>query len=122
MTVKEIRDKLPTMVIWMAKEAVMEGVKAYHKAQRQYDIENQKKQSGQSYNYILAHAYDEGVDIAAEVCWKLFYSCSADCQAAIEEVAKKRDGFRGNPDIYFDEFVLALEERLHGPVSIRELE
>ncbi len=122
MDISDLRETLPTMVIWMAKEAVMEGVKAYHKAQRQYDLENQKKDSGLPYNYTLAHAYNDGVDIAAEVLWKLFYSCGADCQAAIKEVAKRRDGYCGIPDRYFDDFVLALEERLHGPVRIRQKE
>lgn len=112
MTVEELRETLPTMVIWMAKEAVMEGVKAYYKSQRQREIERQKEDSGEPYNYMLANAYYDGVRIAAEVLWKLFSSCSHDCLKAIKTVARKRDGW-GNPDDYFNDFVIALEEQLN---------
>ncbi len=122
MTVTEIRSSLPTMVIWMAKEAVMEGVKSYHKAQKQYDIEDQKKESGLPYNYALGHAYKDGVHVAAEILWKLFASCTIDCMEAIETVAEKKDGYCGDPDRYFDDFVLALEKRLGDPIRIRKCE
>ena len=119
MTVSEVKALLPTMVTWMAKEAVMEGVKAYHKAQKQYEIENQKKQAGESYNFTLAHAYYEGVGIASEVMWKLFASCSAECRKAIDEVAKHRDGYCGYHEEYFDDFILALEKIQGHTVRIR---
>lgn len=122
MTIRELRGKLPTMVIWMAQEAVMEGVAAYHKSQEQYNIEKQKEQAGETYNYILAHAYYEGVRVAAEVLWKLFASCSMECQKAIEEVAKSKDGYFGDPGSYFGAFVAALEKIQGHPVRIREVE
>ena len=120
--IAELRDALPAMVVWMAKEAVMEGAKAKHRHQEAYDAENKKEHSGQPYNYSIAHAQYNGVRVAAEVLWKLFCSCSADCQSAIEKVANKRDGYSGYADDYFDDFVIALEERLGGPIRIRTVE
>lgn len=116
MTVMEIRNSLPIMVIWMANEAVMEGVQSYHKNQQQHDCDSDFMRGfrrGES---------ERGVKVAAEVLWKLFASCSADCQRAIEKVAEKRDGFCGNPDAYFDDFVEALGMKLGYPVRIRTVE
>lgn len=122
MKINELKETLPTMVIWMAKEAVMEGVKAYHKYNAQYDIENNKKDAGEPYNYTLAHAYCEGVNVSSEVLWKLFASCSMECTKAIKEVAKSRDGYCGYGESYFDDFVNALEKVQGRTVSIRIVE
>lgn len=121
MTISELRNTLPTMVIWMAKEAVMQGVRECHMAQSEYEKQAALREAGQPYNFTLKHAYYEGVRVAAEVLWKLFESCSADCQTTIEKVAEKRDGY-GDPDKYFDDFVVALEEQLGCPVTIRTVE
>ncbi len=122
MQIKNLKEKLPTMVIWMAKEAVMEGVKAYNKSQKERDIQNAKKEAGDSYNYTLAHAYNDGMNVAAEVLWKLFHSMSIECQRALEEVAKVRDGYCGNHESYLDDFIIALEKVQRAPVRIREEE
>jgi hypothetical protein len=122
MTISEIKAVLSPVTVWMAQEAVMEGVKAHHKAQKQYDIENQKKESGETYNFTLAHAYNEGVHVAAEILWKLFASCSAECQQAIAEVAKNRDGFSGYAENYLDDFINALEKAKGYSVQIRVTE
>ena len=119
MTANELRNTLPTMVIWMAKEAVMEGVKSYHKSQRENKIQADLADSGKPFNFTLSHAYYDGVRVAAEVLWKLFQSCAADCMDAIRAVAETRDGYSGDPDNYFDDFVVALEKRLRCPVRIR---
>lgn len=110
MTISEIKAVLPPVAIRMASAAIMEGVKAYHKAKEQREIEANKEQSGEKFNYMLAHAYNEGIQIASEVLWKLFASCSAECQQAIAEVAKVKDGFSGNNESYFDDFINALEK------------
>lgn len=119
MTIAELKSILPTMVVWMAKEAVMEGVRAYHKAEIEYNVQMQKQQSGEPYNFLLAHAYKDGVNIAAEVLWKLFESYSIQCQQAIAVVAKDRDGYYGLHESYFDDFVNALEQVQGHPVLIR---
>lgn len=106
----------------MAKEAVMGGVRSYHMSQNEFEKQNKLEKAGKPYNYTTRNAYYEGVRVAAEVLWKLFASCSADCQSAIEKVSQKRDGFCEDPDAYFDDFVLALEAHLHGAVRIRERE
>lgn len=110
------------MVIWMAKKAVMEGVKRYHLAQSEGEKQAALREAGKPYNFTIRHAYYEGVGVAAEVLWKLFQSCSIDCQEAIASVAKNRDGYCGDPDHYFDDFVLALEQQLGTPVTIRKEE
>jgi len=122
MTIAEIKSILPPVAVWMAKQAIMEGIKAYHKAQEQYSIEETKQKAGKPYDYTLAHAYNEGMKISAEILWKLFASCSADCQRAIAEVAKKRDGYCGYPENYFDDFVNALERVQGHSVYIRVTE
>lgn len=116
MTIAEIKSILPPVAVWMAKQAIMEGIKAYHKA------EETKQKAGKPYDYALAHAYNEGMKISAEILWKLFASCSADCQRAIAEVAKKRDGYCGCPENYFDDFVNALERVQGHSVHIRVTE
>lgn len=122
MTAAEIKAVLPPVTIWMAKKAVMEGVRVHHKAQEEYDTEYQKEQAGNSYNFHVSHAYKEGVRVAAEILWKLFASCSAECQMAIAEVAKKRDGHFGHPEEYFDDFVNSLEIVQGRSVCIRVAE
>ncbi len=119
MTISEIKAVLPPVAVWMAGKAVEEGVKACNKAQKQSEIEDQKKNSGESYNYSLAHAYREGMHVSAEILWKLFASCSAECQQAIEEVAKNYDGYGGWTEKCFDRFVEALEKVQGYSVRIR---
>lgn len=36
-SVSRIRNALPRMVIWMAKEAVMEGVKSFHESEKHFE-------------------------------------------------------------------------------------
>ena len=40
----------------------------------------------------------------------------------LKKVAEKRDGLFGGQEVYFDEFVIALEEILNQSVRIREQE
>ena len=123
MTASELKESLPTMIVWMAETAIREGVK---RSRRHYDfreIEREKESAGKPYNYSMAHECYEGVRVAAEVLWKLFCSISADCQKAIEEVAKTMDGYLTYPrKSYFDEFVAALEKVSGEPVRIRDAE
>ena len=121
MTITEIRNNLPKMVIWMAKEAVMKGVRACREARNELNKQGELQDAGKPYNCRLGHAKYEAVSVAASVLWKLFQSCEADCQSAIEKVAEKKNGYLGNPEKYFDEFILALEERV-GTVYIRKQE
>lgn len=107
MKLEEIKIALPTMVVWMAQGVIIEGVKTYHKAKKQYNIEDNKKRSE---------------NITYEALWKLFSCCSAHCQKAIAIVAKERDGYCGYPEKYFDAFVNALETVQGYSVSIREKE
>lgn len=123
--IKELRNKLPTMVIWMAKQAVKEGVKAYRKAEKERAIQDQKKATGEPYSYLMAHTIDESTHVAAEVLYKLFASCVVECLDAIEIVAKNKngyDGYCGSSNKYFDLFVAALEKVQGYPVRIREKE
>jgi hypothetical protein len=109
MTPLEIKSALPPIAIWMAQSAVIEGVKSHHKYQEQCHVEDKKKEKGETYNYLLAHAYNEGVGVSAEILWKMFSSCVAECKKAISEVSKHRDGY-GYQETYFDDFVNALEK------------
>jgi|GEM_PF-855722 len=123
MTTKELRDKLPTMVIWMAETAIREGVKRSRRYNELRAIEQEKENAGKPYNYSRDHECYEGVRVAAEVMWKLFDTISAYCQKAIEEVAKTMDGYLTYPQkSYFDEFVSALEKVSRMPVRIRTKE
>ena len=116
MTINKLRSNLPTMVVWMASEAVMEGVRSHHDNEQQHDWDT---------DFIRGFrkgVSENGVRVAAEVLWKLFASCSAECQSAISIVAKNKDGYCGYPVSYFDSFVVALEEVQGHPVRIREKE
>lgn len=119
MTGEELKNTLPAVTIWMAGQAVEEGVRSYLKYQREYKKQVDLMDSGKPYNFTLAHAYHEGLHIAAEVLWRLFPSYVATCMRAIESVAEKFNGYYGWTEARFDDFVEALEE-VHGyPVSIR---
>ena len=123
MTASELKESLPTMIVWMAETATREGVKRSRRYYELREIEREKESAGKPYNYSMAHECYEGVRVAAEVLWKLFYSISADCQKAIEEVAKTMDGYLTYlRKSYFDEFVEALEKVSGEPVRIRDEE
>lgn len=122
MTIAEIKETVPTLALWMAYKAVMEGVRMVRKSHELRDIEEKKRLAGKPCNFLLAHAYDEGMRASAEVLWKLFATCSYYCQRAIEKVSCRKDGFCGDPITYFDDFVTALEEAQGYPVSIRTSE
>lgn len=120
MKASEMKSSLPTLVIWMAETAIREGVKRSRRYNELRAIEQEKENTGKPYNYLRAHECYEGVRLAAEVMWKLFDSISANCQKAIEEVAKTMDGYLTYPQkSYFDEFVSALEKVSGMPVRIR---
>ena len=97
-----VKETLPEMVIWMAKTAVMEGVKNVHRYEKQ----------GNAIFY-------EAVRVSAEVLWKLFCSTSRDCQKALEVVAETKDGYSGNSEDYLDTFIFALANVRGGSVKIR---
>jgi len=119
-TVTEIKNSLPKMVIMMAGQAVEEGARAHRKAMEEYNKQKELSDSGKPYNFTLKHAYCESVGVAASVLWRIFQSCEADCQKAIEKAAEKLERYYGYPEKYFDEFLVALEEQLGGPLRIRE--
>lgn len=119
MTIAEIREKLPEMCIWMAATAVKEGVSSYRKAQVIKEEEESKKKDGKDFDFLLAHAYTSGMDAAAQVLWKVFSCCVADCKNAIEIVGRNKDGYFGSPDSYFDSFVEALQVARGYPVELR---
>jgi hypothetical protein len=100
--VSDIKEQLPSMVIWMAKTAVMTGVSSFH-----------------SYEKEKHGLYYEGVRVSAGILWKLFQSMSIECQKAIEIVAKDRDGYSGTAESYFDDFIIALSKVQNGSVKIR---
>ena len=123
MTASELKESLPTMIMWMAETAIREGVKRRRRYYELREIERGKETAGKPHDYSMSNECYEGVRVAAEVLWKLFYSISADCQKAIEEVAKTMDGYLTYPrKSYFEEFVTALEKVSCEPVRIRDAE
>ena len=85
MTVTEIRNNLPKMVISVVKEAVMEGVRAHHRAQNEYNEQHKLIDADKPYSFKLAHAYYNSVRVASEVLYRIFESCSYDIQEAIKK-------------------------------------
>ena len=116
-----LKATLPHMVVWMAKTAVQEGVRSYHRVQKLYDTEKQKEQSGLPTSYALANGHRSGINAAAEILWKLFKSTGAECQQAIEKVAQKRDGF-GATEECLDDFMTELERVQGHSIIIRTTE
>jgi hypothetical protein len=103
MTVTEIRNSIPKMVIWMANRAIMEACRSARK---------DEASNPNPYNR-------EGVSVAAEVLFSMFGTCSASIKIALLAVAKSHDGFRGGHHIYFDAFVEALKDH-DGIVKLRQ--
>jgi len=116
----EIKNRLPKMVIMMAGQAVESGIRAYRKAEEEASKQVNLRDSGKPYNFTLRHAYYDSVGVAASVLWRIFWSCEADCQSAIEKVAESTGSYYGYPEKRFDEFVVALGERLGGNIRVRE--
>lgn len=104
----EIIESLSQSTLWMANEAVKQGVKAYHEAKSLYDAEEEKRLAGQAYNFKVYHIQYSAVHVAAEVLWKLFATCTHDCLKAIEAVSGKKDGrssYGSNPNEYLEGFM-----------------
>lgn len=91
MTANEIRKEVSPMTIWMADSAIRGACISARKD-------------------AIIHPYNrEGVEVAAEVLFSMFGTCSASIKSALLVVAKAYDGFRGGNRLYFDAFVEALE-------------
>lgn len=116
MNVIEVKSKLPLIAVQMAGMAVMEGVKACHKAQEVYDKESCKQAEGLPFSFTARYVWREAERVAAEVLFTLFVSNVHECMMAIESVAQNLNGFVGTKDQYFDGFVVAMGDS----VRIRE--
>lgn len=101
MTAVEIRAEVPPMVIWMADATIRNARKSI---------------AGKTgWNDIKRNPYNlPEVEMAGQILFRMFETFPAAIMAALLEMPVKMDGLLSFPDCnYFDEFVLALDKRLH---------
>lgn len=97
MTAKEIRIEVTPMVIWMADAAIREARKAI------------TDNNGHLHSYNLPE-----VEVASEVLFRVFQTFTAAIKHALLEMPERMDGRISFTDLnYFDEFVIALDKKLH---------
>lgn len=106
MTSAEIREQVSPMVIWMADAAIREARRAIAGKTGWDDINRQP--------YNLPE-----VEMAGEVLFNMFATCSASIRIALIKMPEKMDGLMSFHDCkYLDEFVKALQAC--EPVKLRE--
>lgn len=107
MTTSEIRNTVSPMVIWMADATIRQARKAI---------------SGKTgWNKPERHDYNlPEVEMAGEVLFRMFGTCSAAIKSALIEMPEELDGVHDYYGVnYFDEFVKALEgeEKIFGKTT-----
>lgn len=106
MTVQEIRSQVSPMVIWMADAAIREARRAIVGETGWDDIKRRP--------YNLPE-----VEMAGEVLFRMFATCSASIKIALIKMPEKMDGLMTFYDCkYLDEFVKSLQAS--EPVNLRE--
>lgn len=110
MTSNEIRSQVSPMVIWMADATIRQARRAI---------------TGKTgWNDVKRHPYNRPeVEMAGHVLFNMFDTFSAAIMDALLEMPEKMDGALGFPDCnYFDEFVKALDKKLHWYSTPEEVE
>jgi len=110
MTSKEIRENVSPEVIWMADATIREARKAVAGKTGWSDVKRNP--------YNLPE-----VEMAGQVLFRLFDTCTAAIKVALLEMPEKMDGALSFPDLnYFDEFVVALGKKLYSYKTKEEVE
>ncbi len=110
MTAKEIRTEVAPMAIWMADAAIREARKAITGNTGWSDVKRNP--------YNLPE-----VEMAGEILFRMFNTFVAAIKDALLEMPEKMDGTLSFADCnYFDEFVKALDKKLHWYSNPEEVE
>ncbi len=110
MTSEEFREHVSPMAIWMADATIREARQAI---------------TGKTgWNDVKRHPYNlPEVEMAGQVLFRMFNTFSAAIKDALIEMPEKMDGALSFPDCnYFDEFVKALDKKLHWYSTPAEVE
>jgi len=101
MTSNDIRTQVSPMVIWMADAAIREARKAIT--------------GNTGWNDVKRNPFNlPEVEMAGEILFRMFDTFTTAIRDALIEMPEKMDGVWSFPDCnYFDEFVKALDKKLH---------
>lgn len=110
MTSTEIREKVSPMAIWMADATIRQARRAIT--------------GNTGWRDVKRHPYNlPEVEMAGEVLFRMFDTFSAAIRDALIEMPEKMNGVYSFPDCnYFDEFVTALDKKLHWYSAPEEVE